>query len=459
MTDKKIRLPARASIFYLMGIVGSRAVGILTTPLFTRAMTEAEYGSYSYYISILSIASMISGVFLLPTVFYSGLGKFSNNKRGFADTGIILSSGINLCICIVLFTFNSFFGINKAIAPIILLQIFFDSVVTAELQRYKFSYGYKRVVAINLSSAILGAILSLALVFGGEMGAAGRILGLLISGGIISGILIYTRREGGVIGGEAGKFLLKNALPLIPAVIARASVGWADKLIIKRNLGDAALAKYSVAHTVGTAALALIGALSSALNPWMIRKLKAGDDGAVLFVTRELSSIISWGSVTLLALAPEIFAFLAPKSYSDALYVIAPFAISSLPFFLFSIASVLSGFYERTRFISLATALGATVSIILNIFLVPRIGFIAGGIAYLAAEIVMYLFVRRLLSGIGNNTAEALKPKGEIYFALVVGGAFLLLYGNLPLRILLLTVPLCEMVRHGFFCLDLVKEV
>ena len=343
-------------------------------------------------------------------------------------------------------------------APIILLQIFFDSVVTAELQRYKFSYGYERVMAINLSSAILGAILSLALVFGGEMGAAGRILGLLISGGIISGILIYTRREGGVIGGEAGKFLLKNALPLIPAVIARASVGWADKLIIKRNLGDAALAKYSVAHTVGTAALALIGALSSALNPWMIRKLKAGDDGVVLFVTRELSSIISWGSVTLLALAPEIFAFLAPKSYSDALYVIAPFAISSLPFFLFSIASVLAGFYERTRFISLATALGAAVSIILNFLLVPRIGFIAGSIAYLAAEIVMYLFVRRLLSGLGHNTAEALKPCGEIYLALVVGGVFLLLYGNLPLRILLLTVPLCEMVRHGFFCIGLIKE-
>ncbi len=458
MTDKKIRLPARASAFYLIGIIGSRAVGILTTPLFTRAMTEAEYGSYSYYISILSIASMISGVFLLPTVFYSGLGKFSDNKRGFGDTGIILSSGISLCICIVLFAFNDFFSINKVIAPIILLQILFDSVVAAELQRYKFSYEYKSVVAINLSSAILGTILSLALVFGGEMGAMGRILGLLISGGIISGILIYTRREGGILGGDAGKFLIKNALPLIPAVIARASVGWADKLIIKRDLGDAALAKYSVAHTVGTAALALIGALSSALNPWMIRKLKVGDEETVLSVTRELSSIISWGSVTLLALAPEIFAFLAPKSYSDALYVIAPLAISSLPFFLFSIATVLAGFFEKTKIISLATGLGATVSIVLNILLIPRIGFIAGGIAYLAAEIVMYIFVRRLLPGGGHNTTEMLTPCREIYFALAVGGAFLLLYGNLPLRILLLSVPLCEMVRHGFFCLGLVKE-
>ncbi len=458
MTDKKIRLPARASVFYLIGIIGSRAVGILTTPLFTRAMTEAEYGSYSYYISILSITSMISGVFLLPTVFYSGLGKFPNNKRGFADTGILLSSGINLCICTVLFAFNGFFGANKVIAPIILLQIFFDSVVTAELQRYKFSYGYKSVVAINLSCAILGAIISLALVFGGEMGAMGRILGLLISGGIISGILIYTRHEGGVIGGEAGRFLIKNALPLIPAVIARASVGWADKLIIKRDLGDVALAKYSVAHTVGTAALALIGALSSALNPWMIRKLKVGENETVLSVTRELSAIISWGSVTLLAIAPEIFAFLAPKSYSDALYVIAPLAVSSLPFFLFNIASVLAGFFERTRLISFATILGAAVSIILNIFLIPRIGFIAGGIAYLAAETVMYFFVRQLLAGLGHNTAEALKPCGEIYLAMAVGGVFLFIYKNLPLRILLLIIPVCEMVRHGFFCLGLAKE-
>lgn len=459
MTEaKKLRLPARASFFYLLGIVCSRAVGILTTPLFTRAMSPEEYGSYSYYISILSISSMIWGVFLTPAVFYSGLGKFPQNKRGFSDTGIFLCGAVNLCICIVLFTFSGFFGIERRVIPIILLQGFFDSVVTAELLRHKFSYGYSRVLAINLSSAVLGAVLSLILVFLGELGAMGRILGLLFSGGIISSALVFGRRDGGEIGGEEGSFLIKNALPLIPAVIARASVGWADKLIIKATLGESALGKYSVAHTVGTALLALIGALSSALGPWMIRKLGRSEGKAVFSVAKELSAIIAWGGVTVLALAPEIFSFLAPKSYSDALYVIPPLAIASLPYFLFSIVSVFASFGERTRWISLATTLGAAVSIAANLILIPRLGYVGGGIAYLAAELVMYLSAMLLLKKQSPEGAAALRLGPEIYLSLLVGGAFILLYGYPALRIFLLIIPSTMAIKHGFSCLGLARE-
>lgn len=455
--NKKIRLPAKASLFYLLAIIGSRAIGILTTPLFTRAMSPEEYGSYSYYISVLSISSMLSGVFLTPAVFYSGLGKFSENRKEFANTGIILSSAVNLLICIVLFAFSGFFGITKQIAIIIFLQGFVDSIVTAELLRSKFSYGYPRVIAINLSSAILGALISLCLVFSFDLGAMGRILGLLISGAIIASVLLLRKGERPEISLDGGRFLLKNAPPLIPAVIARASVGFLDKLIIKSNLGASALAKYSVAHTVGTALLALIGALSSALNPWIIRKLRQGEENTVFSVVDELSAIISWGSVTILALAPEIFSFLAPKSYGDALYVIAPLAVSATPYFLFSILSVLAGFRERTRLISASTLAGAAVSIGLNLILIPRIGILGGGIAYLAAETVMYLSSFIILREHGRESSM-LGIKPEVFISLGIGGLLILLYGRLPLRIFLLIIPAVMAVKHGFTCLDLAKE-
>ena len=455
---KKIRLPAKASMFYTLSIIASRAIGILTTPLLTRAMSATEYGGYSYYISILSIASMISGVFLTPAVFFTGLGRFSENKRGFANAGILIGTSVNLLICIVLFAFSDIFSIERHLPLIIFIQIFFDTIVAAELLVDKFSYSYRRVVIINLSSASLGALISIFLVFALDMGAMGRILGLLFSGAAISFYLVLTQRERGRADRAELIFLLKSALPLIPAVISRASAGFSDKLMIKAFIGADALAKYSVAHTVGTAVLSLIAALTSALNPWMIRKLHQGKFSEITSVVRELSALISWGSAMLIALAPEIFSFLAPRSYSDAVYVIFPLAISALPYFLFSISSAMAGFEGNTGLISAATIAGAAISISANLFLLPRIGYIGGGVAYLASETLMCLISSRFIRKRRAETADMLNPRFETYFALALGGAFLLLYNVAYLRILLLIIPSVMIIKHGFACLDLARE-
>ena len=421
-------------------------------------MSSAEYGSYSYYISILSITSMISGVFLTPAVFYSCLGKFSDNKRGLSDTAILLNTVINLGICLVLFAFNGVLDIETYIPIIIFIQIFFDSIVSTELLSEKFSYSYKKVVIINLSSSILGALISILLVFVFDLGAMGRILGLLLSSAAISFCLVLKRSDEGKIEPRALSFLLKSALPLIPAVIARACAGFSDKLIIKAFIGVDALGKYSVAHTVGTALFSLITSLSYALTPWIIRKLRRSESGSVISVTRELSAIISWGSAILIALAPEIFSFLAPSSYKDAMYVIAPLAISALPYFLFTVNTAIAGFDEGMSWISAATLIGAAISILANLFLIPRIGYIGGGIAYLISEVAMCFISSLFIRKRRKEIMEAMMPRGEIYLSLGIGLAFLFLYNLAPLRIFLLIIPAIMAIKHGFTCLDLAKE-
>lgn len=455
---RKMRLPARATLFYGVGIVLSRAIGVLTTPIFTRAMSESEYGLYSYYISILSITSMISGVFLTPAVFYSGLGKFSDNKSGFVNKAIFLTSGINLCFCTLLFTFNSFLGINKEFAVIILFQGILDAVINSELLKSKFSYGYGKVLLINLSTSFLSAIISIILVCTLGMGAMGRILGLLLGGALVSIPLILTRKDRGSGGCGAGKFLIKNALPLIPAVIARASIGWADKLIIKGKMGVDSLAKYSVAHTVGTALFALIGALCSALNPWLVRKLTAKKREEIFPIIREISALASWGGVAIVATAPEIFAFLAPSGYRDAIYVIAPLALSSAIYFLYTVASVIISFDERTKIISLSSAFGAVVSLVINFALIPTLGYLGGGLAYFIGEVAMYSSAIFFMGKWDKEAARALSPTPELYISILIGVVFTLLYPHSSVRIFLLIIPLCELARHTFSCLQIARE-
>lgn len=454
----KIRLPARASLFYGAGIVISRLISVLTTPLFTRAMSEGEYGLYSYYISILGIASMLSGVFLTPAVFYSGLEKFSEKKDGFIKSAIILTSGINLVFCIVLFTFNQVFEVRKEFIVIILFQGILDAVINSELLKSKFSYGYRRVLAINLSSAILSVSLSLLLVISLDMGAMGRIIGLLLSAGMVSAVILITKKSHGKSENDERKFLIKNAIPLIPAVISRAAISSMDKLTVKANLGVDALAKYSVAHTVGTALFAIIGALSSALNPWIVRKLSGGKRGEIFPIIGEISVLIGWGTAAVITLSPEIFSFLAPESYKDAIYVISPLALSSVPYFIFTVAMVFLGFSERTRIVSISAVLGALVNLMLCLALIPTVGYFGGGIAYLAAECAMTICVLILIRQWDKNGTAALFGKWEVYFTFIFGGLMPFLYEYKAARILLLILPICQGIRHGFTCLELVKE-
>jgi O-antigen/teichoic acid export membrane protein len=193
--SKKFKTPARASIFYLLGTVGSRAIGILVTPIFTRAMDEGEFGLYSYYISILGIVSMISGIFLAPAVFYSGLGKFKGEKEDFSKTAILLSISINTLICTLLFAFNPYLGLNLQLIAILTLQGAVDTIINSELMKSKFAYNYGRVLAINLSTSVLSAAISVFLVLRLGMGAIGRAIGLLLPGAAVCLLAFPRNRE------------------------------------------------------------------------------------------------------------------------------------------------------------------------------------------------------------------------------------------------------------------------
>ncbi|MBQ7374911.1 MAG: oligosaccharide flippase family protein [Clostridia bacterium] len=454
-----IRLPAKASFYYIASTVIGKGASVLLTPIFTRAMSAGEFGAYSYYISVLSVVILLSGVFLSPTVIYSGLGKFKDEKSGFENSSIMLTAVITTAICLVLFTFNGVFGVDRRLVAFIYLQILFDSVVTAELLSGKFSYDYTKVVTINLVSAFLSPIISLFLIFRYGMGAEGRILGLLLTSGALALGLLFLRFGSIKIPKRSHTaYLLRNSVPLFPGMLARASMGWSDKLIINGRLGATALAKYSVAHTVGMALFGIIGALSSAINPWMVRKLSAREEERIFPVIKNLSEAISFASVFIMGLAPEIFAFLAPESYRDYTLAILPFALSTAPYFLFGAASVFITFSEKTRFISFASLLGAALNLGLNFLLISAVGPIGGAISYLISELAVFLSALWLLRGCDRRAYDMLKSPMPILFPLGFSMLFPMLYSFLSLRLLLLIFPGVMLVNRGFRCLMLVKE-
>ena len=457
----KLRVPARASFYYMISAVVGKGIGFILTPIFTRAIAPDEYGYFSYYISLLSIVSLVSTLFLSPAVIYSGLSKFWESKSGFENTTILTSSALNIGFCTLLFTFNGIFALDRRIIIFILVQNLFDIITTTEMLSGKFTYDYLKVVTISLASSFLAPTISLLLIFLFDMGALGRIIGLLLSAGTLATVLLIKRLiKTDIPKKEHLTFLLKNSLPLFHATLARAVTGWSDKLIIKEALGVGELAKYSVAHTVGMALFGLIGASFSALNPWIIRRLGRGDDEEVFDIIRNLGDLISFGSIIIIGLAPEILFILAPGGYSEAVYTIIPFALSTVPYFLFNLYSVFITYKEKTKFISVYALIGAVINLGLNLILIKSIGYIGGAISYFIAEGLVYLLIHLFAKkNIFNNaTGQGDGAKFSISFSILMAAPLVFLYPYLPIRLVILILPACLAVNRGFSCLKIARE-
>lgn len=457
----KLRIPAKASFYYMISTIVGKGIGFILTPIFTRVIAPDEYGYFSYYISLLSIVSLVSSLFLSPAVIYSGLSKFGERNAGFENTTILSSSILNIGFCTLLFAFNSAFALDRRIIIFILIQNLFDIITTTELLSGKFSYDYLKVVTISLVSSFLAPVISLFLIFLFDIGALGRIIGLLLSGGSLASVLLIKRLvKTDLPTKEHLMFLLKNSLPLFPATLARAVTGWSDKLIIKGALGVEELAKYSVAHTVGLALFGLIGASFSALNPWIIRRLGRGDDEEIFDIIKNLSDLISFGSIIIIGLAPEILFILAPGGYSEAVYTIIPFALSTVPYFLFNLYSVFITYKEKTKFISVYALIGAVINLGLNLILIKSIGYIGGAISYFIAEIVVYLLIhlfakKNIFNDVGRQRDGA---NFSISFSILMAAPLVLLYPYLPIRLVILILPACLAVNRGFSCLKIARE-
>ena len=428
---KRLRLPAVASLWYLGTGLTSKAIGFLITPIFTRTMSEAEYGGFALYISILGIASIITSVFTHGSQFFVGLRKYRDQKGDYFASLLCVSVAFSLIICTLLFALSPIFGFKRVLCIPLGLQLILDSIVGIYLSSLRFSYRYKDIAKVLIFEAVAAPITSILLIFSGVRGDTSRITAQLATSLVTSVFSLYKLfSQGGRAGGGLIKYSIKSSIPHLPTALASSVTNQADKLMITASLGTAALAKYSVAHSVGIGPSLAIGAMNSALTPWIVRHLDRGDEEKISAVILLIYKILAMAILFLLAVSPLALGFLAPPEYSEAIYSILPIALSS-----------------------------AILNILLNFMLTPYFGYLGAGLALLISQSVGAVLCAYFL---GKCQKSYLPRAKEIFSAslitLIFGMLIFLSLRDLPLRILLLIVPSVIALNSLFSARNLVLE-
>lgn len=462
MKFKEMRLPARATVWYTASVLIGRGVGFLFTPIFTRLLSPAAYGIYNLYASWLGIFTIISTFEVGGAVFMRQMQRYGDREK-LLRSACLLEALLIGAVCTLYFTFFAFvsrlteLGVFMSLA--MFLQIFLNSVINLYLAFSKFRYGYASVFAINVITGCLPTVLAIILIKVFAVRVYAKILSQLAVSLAVFCVLIYIifKKEKSISFKMAAK-LFRSAALYFPHYISIALISRVDKLFVASAYGEATLAKYAIADTIGSLLIFTASAPLSALTPWILRRISADELSPVRRVLTVCTRIILWLTAALLGFAPEIIGFLAPPSYAEALFAAYPIAVSAIPYFAFAITSAALT-HGGGALGALPSVIGGGASFLLSYILsrLPHFSYVSFAlpISYLIMLTVgVFIAERRGISRIINL-------RGTVSDTLFCAGLALVLFilrDSLALRlgaILLFTVPLIFDLGRG---LTLVRE-
>lgn len=440
-----IKLPARATIYYFAVSSAAKAIGVITTPIFTRLLSGEGYGEYTLYISWLGFLSLFVTGLVAGAHGYRRLSSAGDKKEEY--TAALLGISLSFCgiICALLFTFRRFLGINYDLIAVLSAQLACDVVLAISYMRGRYSYEYKRLCTSMLAQATLAPALAVALIRGAHLGYKGRIYALLTASVLVAVPAIFRiyKRGRSLYDARAWRESVRTSLPLLPHALSSALSLQIDRFIISAIMGSVALARYSVAHSVGAALSMATNALCAAVNPWIIRKLTRGEVDTVRAVTSGSLYLLCAAALAVIGIAPEAMRLLAPPEYSEATEAVLPIVLSSIPSLASSLGATGLIYSERGGRVSVAGGVSSVCAIAFGFLLIPRYGYLGAGLAQLISQSAGAILIFAFLYSQEDENLLPIKRVFSIFTATsALATVLYLLDGNLILRGFLLLIPL-----------------
>ncbi|WP_230292270.1 lipopolysaccharide biosynthesis protein [Croceicoccus sp. Ery5] len=391
---------AREAGIYLFGTVLNRIFPFLLLPIYTRAMSPAEFGKWGFAMAILQALFIVGDLGL-----NSATTRLYYEKQGAGDqsdfllisfiTRIATVVGVGLLLAPLLTLFwGAISGHQLALMPFMPLLVgcmVTQSIVSFNLASARATRDPKQYIRVQIAQALMQAVGSAYLVLTG-WGAVGPLLGFFIGGALTALFVcvsfVRERKPQDALDWEEPRRLLSYGIKSVPTAATLWLKRLADRVIIGRMLTMVDLAIYQVAAT-GIAPLAiLLGSFNSAYLPFFFEQRKKANPDLRRLADLDLAMVAALAiivTVTMM-LGPELVRILAPISYRSAATLIPPLVLTA---FLGGAALQFNKeilFHKRPGIVSTVTTVPAIIAVVGNIFLIPHYGIATAAWAGVAAS-------------------------------------------------------------------------
>lgn len=464
--------PVKASLWFLICGFLQKGISMLTTPIFTRIMTDAEYGRFTVYNSWLGIVQILVSLNLAAGVYTRGLVKneldqdrFSSAMLGLSTTCILVWSGIYALFCRQI---NELLGLSTLLMTAMLLETWAHAAYQFWSNRERVHYRYRRLVLLTLAYVTLRPLAGALFVLRAQTDqqVEARVLATVgVNLILFSGLYISITRKGKHFFDKAyWLYALKFNLPLVPHYLSQIVLNQSDRLMINRICGPQETAYYSVAYTIAMVLQILNNSISATMNPWIYKTIKKGDLTQIGPVSYAVLLLIAMLNIAVVLIAPEVLQILAPGRYQTAVWVIPPVTVSVYFMFLYNLFATFEYYFEKTHYVAAATMVGAVLNILLNAWLIPVFGYIAAAyttlLCFILYSVAHYVFLKKVcteyLYGYRVYNVRIILAIGT--FLIAAAALIMLLYATvLPRYLMLVLLVVILFVKRNALAVPLKK--
>lgn len=311
-----------------------------------------------------------------------------------------------LCWAVVYVLFRSFwngiFQLTTLQMACMFVMIWATAVFLFWASYQRVDFKYRKLVIVSVLVSAAKPVVSILFILGVGDKVTAMILGMTVveatgySGFFVSQML----RDGRFFVGRFWKHALSFNLPLVPHYLSMIVLHSSDRIMIGRMAGEGSAGIYALAYSVASIMILFNTALTQTLQPWRFKKLKEGCPEKIDAIFALSLLFIAVLNLLVIVLVPEIVTVFAPPEYYDAIWVIPPVAMSVYLMFTYGYFAAFEFYYEKTKYVMIATLSGAALNIALNFLFIPAFGYQAAGCTTLVCYIIFagshYSFMRRI---------------------------------------------------------------
>lgn len=447
-----------------------RGMAFLTTPLFTRLMSQSDYGQFSGVSSWANIISIIVTLNLYSTI---NRAKYDYNDSIYEYIANMLFLG-NVVTAILWFVvelninfWTDILGLNALYLRCIMLYCVVSPATQLLLCKFRMYGEYKKVISVTWFTLLVGTVSSLFLVYFLPDKLLGRVLGTYIVVAIASlplYVFVYKKGFGIRIRSALNKdyyvYALKLALPLIPHELSGILLSSSDRIIINNLCGGTDVALYSLAYTISMILSVLLSSLNQAWVPWFYDRLSEKTEGKIKTISSVYIIFFGLMCFGLMLIGPDLVYVFGGSVYMPAEFVIPPVCVALMLQFCYTLLVNIEFYHKKTGTISIATFFATAINIGLNYLFIPQYGYIAAAYTTIAGYLFMFLFhwfVSSRLASIRNifNVRIIL---ATVLSTVVAYGVSLILYQNNSARYSVLILYILLIVFIGLKNLNKIKS-
>lgn len=451
-------IQVKASFWFMICSFLQKGISVITTPIYTRIMTTVEYGQYSVFNSWMNIIHIFVTLQLTMGVYAQGLIKFSDDRHKFSSSlqGLTLTLvGIWTVIYLLFSSFwNNLFKLTTVQMLAMLVMIWASSVFSFWATEQRTQFKYRTLVIVTILISILQPVVSIYLILHSQDKVTAKILGFALVQlvGYFIFFIIQIKNGKTFYSKKYWTYALKFNIPLIPHYLSQVVLNSSDRIMIERMVGANEAGIYSLGYSLSLVMILFNSALMASLSPWIYQKIKDRKEKDIARIAYACLIGIALVNLALIALAPEAVKIFAPKEYYDAIYIIPPVAMSVYFMFAYDLFAKFEFYYEKTKWIAVATMASAVVNIITNYIFIKLFGYQAAGyttlVCYILYALFHYVMMRKICKEYMDNT-KIYDEKTLLLITtlfIVVGFILLFLYDYLILRCIFIAIIIIIMI-------------